>query len=146
MSTELHPDFPIVSGDCPLTARWRVRLPEQFNRRIEDGSMVLWRPELTFWINVWNNDRQASVDELLDSILKSAHPQRRAEAVERGGDVARLTYELAEEDAQDAGATQESVNGYVFAAAGYVQISGYYDSPAAAALARQVIASVAPAG
>lgn len=145
MPTELHPDFPIVSGDYPLTAQWRLRLPEQFNRRIEDGSMVLWRPELTFWINVWNNDRQASVDELLDAILKSAHPKRRAEVVERGGAVARLTYELAEEDAQDAGSMQESVNGYIFAASGYVQISGYYDTPEAGAMARQAIASVAPA-
>lgn len=145
MPTDLHPDFPVVSGDYPLTANWRVDLPQQFNRRIEDGSLVLWRPELTLWINVWNNDQGASVDGLLASVRDHAHPERRDERIERSGTHARLSYELSEEDMEEPGATQESLNGFVIAASGYVQISAYYESPAAHALARQILGSVVPA-
>lgn len=142
MAQDLNPDFPVVSGDYLLTRGWRIALPEPFNRRIEDDSLVLWKPELTFWINVWNNDGHASVDELLASIVAHANPARTREKIERGEALARLTYELAEEDAEQPGAMQESINGYVFAAAGYVQISAYWESPEAQALARTIIASV----
>jgi lipopolysaccharide/colanic/teichoic acid biosynthesis glycosyltransferase len=40
-----------------MTPEWALVLPEKFNRRIEDGSMVFWRPGLTVWINVWGNDK-----------------------------------------------------------------------------------------
>ncbi|REJ67067.1 MAG: DUF2185 domain-containing protein [Planctomycetota bacterium] len=36
----LHPDFPIVTGQYRLTSSWRVFLPLEFNRRVEDGSLV----------------------------------------------------------------------------------------------------------
>lgn len=41
---DLHPDFPVVEGLYRLTRDWELELPEKFNRRIEDGNMVLWRP------------------------------------------------------------------------------------------------------
>ena len=63
MSDELNPDFPIVDGDYHLTGGWHIVLPQPFNRRIEDGSLVLWTGELTFWFNVWNNERKASVND-----------------------------------------------------------------------------------
>ena len=39
MSTNLHPDFPVVTENFVLTKGWRITLPEEFNRRIEDGSL-----------------------------------------------------------------------------------------------------------
>lgn len=142
MSTSLHPDFPVVTGNFVLTKGWRITLPEEFNRRIEDGSLVLWRPELTFWINVWNNERQASTEELLTRLLADAHPDRREEQLERSGTMARLTYMLAEEDAEGDQAQSPSINGFVIADAGYVQIAAYYDSPEALTQAYAIIHSV----
>jgi hypothetical protein len=54
------PGFPIVEGDYALTARWSLYLPEKFARRLEDGSLVLWRHGLTIWLAAWNNDRAES--------------------------------------------------------------------------------------
>jgi hypothetical protein len=144
MSTELHPDFPVVTGNVVMTKGWRINLPEGFNRRIEDGSLVLWRPELTFWINVWNNDAKASVDELLTRLRGQAHPDRRDEQLERSDALVRLTYALAEADeaAEGEEPAANSINGFIIAAAGYVQISAYYDSAPARALADEVIRSV----
>lgn len=42
-STNLHPDFPVVEGRYRLTREWELELSGKFNRRIEDGNMVLWR-------------------------------------------------------------------------------------------------------
>lgn len=144
MSTELHPDFPVVSGDFVLTKGWRIDLPEKFNRRVEDGSLVLWRPDLTFWINVWNNDHQRSIEELLQKILMDVSPNRSDEQIERAGGVSRLTYELAEEDLGREKSGYRSINGYVISDAGYVQISAYYDTPQARNLGYRIIHVLGP--
>ena len=137
MSTELHPDFPVVSGDYLMTKGWRVALPEQFNRRIEDGSLVLWRPELTFWINVWQGERVVSIDEVLERLLAGASAERTEEQVERTAAMNRLTYELAEDEPDS-----NSVNSYVIVPSGYVQVAACYDSPQARVLAYEVIKSI----
>ncbi len=124
---------------------WRMHLPGDFNRRVEDGSLVLWRPELTLWINVWNNDLKASTDELLERLRAQADPARGNEQLDRSDALIRLSYELADEDAEDAedaAAQYVSINADVIAAAGYVQVSAYYDSPAARTLAYEIIGSV----
>ncbi len=135
MSTELHPDFPVVSGDYEMTKGWRLALPQAFNRRIEDGSLVLWRPELTFWINVWHGEGQ--VDEVLARLLADASAGRTEEKLEKSGTMARLSYELAEVDGEN-----DSVNGFVVYPAGYVQLAAYVDSPEARSLAYDIIGSV----
>ena len=135
MSTELHPDFPVVSGDYALTGSWRVTLSEDYNRRIDDGSLVLWRPDLTFWINVWNNEGPADVEEVVVRLLADAAPQRAAQRIERSGPMVRLSYELSEgEDA--------AIYGFIIYPGGYMQIAAYYDTPEAQALAYQTMASV----
>jgi hypothetical protein len=96
----LHPDFPVIEGDYRITREWSVTLPIPFNRRIEEGSLVLWRPQLTFWINVWGNDNNEGAANRIDWILSEASPDRRNEKVERGDGILRLTYELVVEDPQ----------------------------------------------
>ena len=142
MSTDLHPDYPVVEGDYVLTKGWRLNLREQFNRRIDDGSMVLWRPELTFWINVWNNVGQASVDAVLERLRSDASSARRDEKIEKDQAMARLTYELAEDDTERDESHGSSINGFVIYPKGYVQIAAYYDSPQARSLAVDIIASI----
>ena len=142
MSTELHPDYPLVTGDYQLTKGWRINLPQEFNRRIEEGSLVLWRPELTFWVNVWNNEGDVTVDEVLTRLLAAASPDRRDEKIDTSAPTLRLTYELAEDDTERDESTGQSINGFVICPSGYVQISAYYDSPQARALAYDTIGSI----
>lgn len=142
MNMELHPDFPVVTGDFSMPNGWSLTLPVEFNRRIEDGSLVLWMPGLTFWINVWNNDAKASPEEQLDNILISANPARRDQQIERGATLLRVTYELAEEDEERPTTDYSSISGHVIAHSGFVQISAYYDTPEARSLGYQVIHSV----
>src|SRR5215467_5756381 len=94
----LHPDFPIVEGLYRLTSDWELVLPGKFNRRVEDGNMVLWRPGLTFWIAAWGAEAGRSPEETLARILGDASPERIGEEVDRSGDLIRLTYRLKEKD------------------------------------------------
>jgi hypothetical protein len=130
-----------VTGDYPLNERWRVTLPDQFNRRVEDGSLVLWKPQLTFWIVAWNNDQAKSMDVRLASILETASPKREAEQIERASSLIRLTYELPEEDPARSPPTYKSISGYIIDQSGHLQVSAYYDSPTARSVAYQVIHS-----
>jgi hypothetical protein len=142
MSTELHPDFPVVTGDYAMTKGWSIVLPDAFNRRIEDGSLVLWRPELTFWINVWNSEGQASIDDVLARLLAAASAQRTDEQLVKEGAMACLTYELADDDAERDESDGNSINGFVVYPSGYAQLAAYYDTPQARTLAYAIIRSV----
>lgn len=70
----LHPDFPIVSGKIPLTDQWTLALPERFNRRVENGSLVLWRPGLTVWVNCWHGNTGETAQGLLNQALSDRSP------------------------------------------------------------------------
>jgi hypothetical protein len=142
-TVSLHPDFPIVTGNYQLTDQWWLDLPDRFNRRIEDGSLVLWRPELTFWAIAWGNDLGASQEERLASILESADPGRKDVQVERTPSLTRLTYELYEEDSSRSPSSYTSISGYVLSNDGELQISAYCDTPAARSLAYRVLHSAA---
>ena len=141
-ATPLHPDYPIVTGNYRMTDEWSVVLPEAFNRRVEDGSLVLWRPALTFWITLWGNDKDAPAENRLASILEAASDLRKEQQVERAESLVRLTYELPDEDPSRAQPSYHSISGYVIAPAGHVQISAYFDTPAARTLGYQIIHSV----
>src|SRR5688572_6144282 len=95
------PGFPLVQGDYALDEKWSIHLPERFARRVEDGSLVLWRPGLTLWVTRWNNDPNLSQPHRLASIKEAASPHRFAERETRAGGLTRLSYRLREEDHDD---------------------------------------------
>jgi hypothetical protein len=138
----LHPDFPIVEGRCPLTREWELALPGRFNRRVEDGDMVIWRPRLTFWIAVWGSEADQTPEETLAWILEDASPLRTDENVARSGDLIRLTYRLQEEDPERDPTRYVAISGYVIGPRGHVQISAYCDDAESEKVGDEVIRSV----
>jgi hypothetical protein len=71
------PGFPLVQGDHALTATWKIHLPEQFARRVAEGSLVLWRPGTTIWLTVWGNDNNETQAQRLASIKEDPSAGRR---------------------------------------------------------------------
>ena len=138
MSTEMDPDFPVVTGDYVMMKGWRVNLRGDFNRRIDEGSLVLWQPDLTFWIDVWNSEGLVSVDEVLQRLLADAGPDRIEERLVKNGAMVRLTYELPE----DVGPSPKLINSFIIYPSGYMHLSTYYDGPDARSLAYTIIESV----
>jgi hypothetical protein len=66
----LNPGFPVVEGKYQFTKFWNITLPSQFNRRIEDQDIVIWKPGFTIYLAVWNNDRNLSRDDLFAEVIK----------------------------------------------------------------------------
>jgi len=134
------PGFPLVQGDHALTATWSIHLPEQFARRVEDGSLVLWRPGLTLWLVAWGNDRNQTQAERLSWIKGEASPARfDARESVRGG-VTRFSYRLRDESEDG---MVESLNACVISDDGHLQLSVYFDDVAEAGTAQQLVDSVA---
>jgi len=133
------PGFPIVQGDHVLTADWAIHLPEPFARRVEDGSLVLWRPGLTIWLTAWNNDNNETQAKRLASITDAASPARFAERESMGGGVTRFSYRLWDENEDG---PVESLNAYVIGDDGHLQLSVYFDDAADESKARQIVDSV----
>ena len=120
---ELHPDYPVVEGEYQMTKNWLVDLPTRFNRRIDDGSLVIWRPGFTIWVEAYSNDNDRSNIDCLNEIRDDSSPERHSEMTEDDNGVLRFSYRL-NEDGNDSGNAF-----YCFAVAdvGHVMMAIYFD-------------------
>lgn len=133
------PGFPLVEGRYSLDAKWSLHLPEQFARRVEDGSLVLWRPGLTIWLTAWANDRDKSQDVRLAWVKEAASPQRFAESESEAGGLTRYSYRLRDENEDG---PVESVYGYIFSDDGHLQLAVYFDDQDDEVTALRIVDSV----
>jgi hypothetical protein len=125
-----------------LTEGWSVELPEKFNRRFEDGSLVIWRPGLTFWFAIENNENKQSKEERVAGIEGriSANAFGRNEV---NGELTRLCYRL-NEGSQDG--RLPAFYGFVVGEEGHVQMAAYFDDESGAEIARKVWISIRESG
>src|SRR5262245_34798560 len=133
------PGFPLVEGDYALTDTWSIQLPEKFARRVDDGSLVLWRPGLTIWLAAWNNDHGESQAKRLKWIKEEASPERFAESQRKADNVTCYLYRLREEGEDG---PVESLSAYILNDDGHLQMSVYFDDPGDEATARTLAESV----
>jgi hypothetical protein len=133
------PGFPLVEGDHALTTNWSIYLPETFARRVEKGSLVLWRPGLTIWLTAWNNDHHEPQAKRLASVKQAASKDRFAEHESTASNMTRYNYRLRD---QNEDGQVESLNALVISDDGQLQMSVYFDDPADEGKARQLVDSV----
>jgi hypothetical protein len=135
----LHPKFPVVEGRYQMTKEWSVALPEKFNRRIEDGSLVIWRPGFTMWISVWGNDKNETKKERLGQLRTriSGHAFDLNEA--QHANVLLFSYRL-KEDENDK--RVPALYGFAFGESGHVQIGIYFNQESDLAKARVILGSL----
>jgi hypothetical protein len=131
-SSKLHPDLPRVSGRVMLGSHWSLELPVSFGRRDGDDGLLLWREDLSFWVQVWDWNRE-SVASRLQWVLAGAELERYAERIVRRGDIVLVTYELAAVD------TRLVVSAYALAPIGSVEIRAFCESRSSRALAYEVL-------
>jgi hypothetical protein len=133
------PGFPIVEGDYTLTATWAIHLPEKFASRIEDGSLVLWRPGLTIWLAAWNNDHGESQADRLAKFKEWVSPERFAERESTAGGITRFSYRLRDENENG---SVESLAALIINDDGQLQLSVYFADPAEEVTAWNLVESV----
>jgi hypothetical protein len=134
--------FPIVQGDYALTPEWTITLPGKFARGAEDGSLILWRPGLTLWLNVWENDNNDPRPARLDLIKESASPDRFDERESADPTATRYSFRLHDEN--DDGPV-ESLYAFIIVDNGHLEVAVYFDAPTDEAEARKLAESIRPA-
>jgi hypothetical protein len=97
MDVPLHPDYPVVSGHQRLSEEWSIDLVGKFNRRFEDGELVLWRPGVTFRISSWQDKGETRAERLRGFRSKISDAAKDVREVP-GSDCDRLTYRVDEGD------------------------------------------------
>ena len=121
---QLHPDFPVVHGKYQMTIDWAINLPIEFNRRVEGGSLVLWRPGFTIWVDARNNDKELTTDAQLEwlktLISRDAFDIQESNA----NDVKFLTYRLSESIGGD---RVPALHCFAVSSTGYVSLAIYFD-------------------
>ena len=131
----LHPDYPIVEGEHALNDAWRITLPEKYNRRVEEGNLVLWRPGITLYFTAWNNDNNDTIDFrhgfLKDDIAAEAFDVREV----AGAGLHGCSYRLVEEES-------EALYGFAVAETGHLQVAFYFDNPNRAGDVQALFASI----
>lgn len=135
----LHTDFPVVEGVYQLTNDWSVSLPGKFNRRIEDGDLVLWRADLTLWIAVWKNDQDLSKESRLDCIKKAMSAQAYELDLSSDATPLRFSYRLKEEGEQG---TVAAFYCFAIGEKGQVEIAIYFDEEASVKDAQAILQSL----
>lgn len=135
----LHPDFPVVEGKYQMTPEWFITLGQAHNRRVDEGSLVLWRPGLTIWVNVWGNDNNESIEERLKWITAESSPNAFEINSATKGNVHAYSYRLNETENSK---VTYSYNGYILVNDSHVQVSVYFDLESEASEAKSIIKSV----
>jgi hypothetical protein len=131
----LHPDFPVIEGHYQMTKQWSVELPEPFNRRFEEGSMVLWRPGLTLWVAVWSKNQNQTQEERLARLLQDISAQATDQEELREHGLIFLSYRLSEESEDN---RRPAFYGFAIGISGQVQMGIYFDDEADLSVARKV--------
>lgn len=136
---QLHPDFPVVEGHYQMTDEWALSLTTPLNRRIEDGSLVLWRSGLTAWINIWGNDNNQTIEERAAWLRKDISTEAFEIHEAKSSSAFRIEYRL-NEVSEDG--VVYTYNGFVVGEDSHVQISIYFDSENELSSARSIVSSI----
>ena len=135
----LHPEFPVVQGRYQMTSDWAVTLPQQFNRRVEDGSLVFWRSGITVWVIVWGNDKEESQEERLEWLRGDTSPDAFDDESATNGDITRYSYRLTER--RDEGVVH-ALYAFAIGVDGHVQMAIYCDDESDLETARAIYLSL----
>jgi hypothetical protein len=130
--------FPVVQGPYALTKTWSIELGGPFWRRVEDGSLVLWRPCLTMFFTALEasaRSPEARVDELRGEISKAA-----TEVVVRdAAGFIELSYRLAEDSEDD---RLPALYAFLVAPAQELTVAAYFDREVDHVAARKALHTV----
>jgi hypothetical protein len=135
----LHPKFPVIEGRYQMTPDWVVTLPLKFNRRIEDESLILWRPGITAWTIIWNNKKGETQQDRLELLRGDTSLNAFATDCVIDDDVTRYSYRLTERKEEG---VVHALYGFAIGVNGHVQMSIYFDDEADIETAREICRSL----
>lgn len=106
-----------------MTDLWSIDLGElEFRRRFEEGSLVLWRPGLTLWIDIYGYPPRAEAAEHQRKVRQRQDLPPGARVLEAGTDRFGYVFQEVEQGQQ-----RWSLQGWVFGPEDQVMMACYFD-------------------
>ena len=131
-------NFPYVTNRVSITDDWSIHLPFVLNLRVDEGSLVLWRPGFTIWLDAMRNDNHLSLQNRKQHFQDSADENRYDECEVAEEDRLYYSYRL-KEPSEDERAP--ALYGFAFGTAGHLQMAFYFDEEEDAAIAQSILTS-----
>jgi hypothetical protein len=104
---------------------WWISLDATYKERESNGSLVLWRPERTIWINIWSDADRGTPRQRLDYWTHDRHEDATDLFAHDEGNLLRFGYLL--EEPEDEGGRRLGLYSYTVAPSSTVQMACYYD-------------------
>jgi hypothetical protein len=99
---------PVEDGNVKITENWSFSVESRFLRRLENSSLVVWKPGFTIWMNVYNAN-----DLLLEQRIESVVNSRPEKAFDfkksKSNDLVKMSYRMIEQ-----GEKGEQPSAYIF--------------------------------
>jgi len=123
----IEPDIvfmlPVEKGYVRITESWAFNVDSHMLRRFDNGSLVIWRPGFTIWLNAYTPDNP-NILERISNLLNRVSPNRiQLEQVDLDG-LKKVRYFL---DEEVDGESQSSAYIYGFTDSKELHIAIYFD-------------------
>lgn len=135
----LHPTFPVIEGRYEITEEWSILLPEKFNRRFEDESLVIWHSGFTMWIIAWGNDGLEAKETRLAQLRARVSDQ--AFDLDQSEDEGVLVFSYRLRETIDDNRAP-ALYGFAIGESGHVQIVIYFDQESDLGKAKAILKSL----
>jgi hypothetical protein len=135
-SANLPPGVAVAQGRLLLSEDWHLHLPTPFRRRRQQGSLVLWRPALTLWIDVDDHDARTP-GTFLEGRLADLPPKAIGLRSRDRGQLVDCSFRL-----RSTSAACPTLHSLIVGPQSYVHLHAYFDREAEAVVAGSIIESV----
>lgn len=108
-----------------ISEDWWIGIDDSYKTRVDDGSLVFWRPERTVWINIWKDNDGRTCRERLAEWVKDRDAAAADLYQTEDNGLLRFAYLL--EEPEDEGGERLGVYSYTVGASSTVQMACYFD-------------------
>lgn len=108
-----------------ISSNWWISVDQMYRDRFDDGSLVLWRPERTIWINIWDDAARGTPRQRLDARIRDRSPDAIDLFEHDDGGLLRFGYRL--EEPEEEGGTRIGVYSITVGPSSTVQMACYFD-------------------
>lgn len=119
--------LPALPGCVRATPSWSFEASSRLLRRVEEGSLVLWRPNFTIWLNDYSDSLSTTPEKRLARIRTNISYSSRSHEYSSDGGIVRFRYFLSEEC--ETGSPQQACYLFALTDTEELHLSIYYDDP-----------------
>jgi hypothetical protein len=108
-----------------ISEEWWIGIDETYRTKVDDGSLVIWRPERTIWINIWKDSDGRTCRERLAAWTVDRHEEATDLFKMEDNGLLRFGYLL--EEPEESGGQRLGVYSITVSESSTVKMACYFD-------------------